>query len=389
MNLGKTLFAQVMDYLPWKTFQRIADRYAADRGIRTLSCTEHFRVMAFAQLTYRESLRDIETCLAAQAVKLYHMGISQPVARSALADANERRDWRIYAEFAQRLISRARALYASESFGIELDHTVYALDATTIDLCLSMFPWAEFRSTKAAVKLHTLLDLRGAIPSFIHISDGKLHDVNVLDLLIPEAGAFYVMDRGYLDFTRLYALDQAGAFFVTRAKRNMDARRLYSASVDRSTGLICDQTIALNGFYAAKSYPANLRRIRYRDPETNKGLVFLTNHSLLPALTICALYKSRWQVELFFKWIKQHLRIKRFYGTSENAVKTQIWIAVAVYVLVAIIKKELNLKASLHTLLQVLSVTVFEKISLQEALTDIEPGQLTLDSASQLSLFEF
>jgi hypothetical protein len=345
--------------------------------------------MAFAQLTYRESLRDIETCLAAQAVKLYHMGISQPVARSALADANERRDWRIYAEFAQRLISRARALYASESFGIELDHTVYALDATTIDLCLSMFPWAEFRSTKTAVKLHTLLDLRGAIPSFIHISDGKLHDVNVLDLLIPEAGAFYVMDRGYLDFTRLYALDQAGAFFVTRAKRNMDARRLYSASVDRSTGLICDQTIALNGFYAAKSYPANLRRIRYRDPETNKGLVFLTNHSLLPALTICALYKSRWQVELFFKWIKQHLRIKRFYGTSENAVKTQIWIAVAVYVLVAIIKKELNLKASLHTLLQVLSVTVFEKISLQEALTDIEPGQLTLDSASQLSLFEF
>ncbi len=388
MNIGKTLFAQVMDFLPWKTFQRIADRYGADHRVRALPSTEHFRVMAFAQLTYRESLRDIETCLAAQASKLYHMGIRQPVARATLADANERRDWRLYADFAQRLIARARALYASESFGVDLDHTVYALDATTIDLCLSMFPWAEFRSTKAAVKLHTLLDLRGAIPSFIHISDGKLHDVNVLDLLLPEPGAFYIMDRGYLDFARLYALDQAGSFFVTRAKSNMNARRLYSAAVDRSTGLICDQTIALNNFYAAKDYPAHLRRIRYRDPDTDKSLVFLTNHTLLPALTICALYKSRWQVELFFKWIKQHLRIKRFYGTSENAVKTQIWIAVAVYVLVAILKKELNLKASLHTLLQILSLTLFEKVSLQQTLAEIETDPMSVASSNQMTLFD-
>jgi hypothetical protein len=300
MNTGKTLFAQVMDFLPWKTFQRIADRYEADHRVRTLSCVEQFRVMAFAQLCYRESLRDIEACLMAQTSKLYHMGISQAVARSTLADANERRDWRIYAEFAQRLIARARTLYAADSFGVDLNHTVYALDATTIDLCLSMFPWAPFRTTKAAVKLHTLLDLRGAIPSFIHISDGKLHDVNVLDLLLPEAGAFYVMDRGYLDFARLYALDQAGSFFVTRAKRNMDARRVYSAAIDRSTGLMCDQRIALNGFYAAQHYPAHLRRIRYRDPETHKSLVFLTNHGTLPPLTICALYKRRWQIELFF-----------------------------------------------------------------------------------------
>jgi hypothetical protein len=388
MNVGKTLFAQVMDFLPWKTFQRLADRYGADHRIRTLPSTEHFRVMAFAQLTYRESLRDIETCLAAQASKLYHMGIRQPVARTTLADANERRDWRLYAEFAQRLIARARTLYATESFGVELDHTVYALDATTIDLCLSMFPWAKFRSTKAAVKLHTLLDLRGSIPAFIHVSDGKLHDVNVLDLLLPEPGAFYIMDRGYLDFARLYVLDQAGSFFVTRAKRNMNARRLYSATADRSTGLICDQTIALNNFYAAKDYPAHLRRIRYRDPDTDKSLVFLTNHTLLPALTICALYKSRWQVELFFKWIKQHLRIKRFFGTSENAVKTQIWIAVSVYVLVAIIKKELNLKASLHTLLQILSLTLFEKVSLQQTLAEIETDAMNLSSPNQLTLFD-
>ena len=371
MYAGKTLFAQVMDFLPWTTFERIVQRYGGDRRIRTLSCAEQLRVMAFAQITYRESLRDIETCLSAQERKLYHMGFREPIRRSTLADANERRDWRIYAEFAQRLIARARTLYARESFGVELDHTVYALDATTIDLCLSMFPWAPFRSTKAAVKLHTLLDLRGAIPSFIHISDGKLHDVNVLDLLLPEAGAFYVMDRGYLDFARLYALDQAGSFFVTRAKRNMNARRLYSAPADRSTGLMCDQTVVLNNFYAAQAYPAHLRRIRYRDPLTDKNLVFLTNHGLLPALTICALYKSRWHVELFFKWVKQHLRIKRFYGTSENAVKTQIWIAVAVYVLVSIIKKELNLPASLHTLLQILSVTLFEKMPLQQALADL------------------
>ena len=388
MYAGKTLFAQIMDFLPWTSFQRIVQRHRGDHRARTLTCAEQFRVMAFAQLTYRESLRDIETCLAAQASKLYHMGFREPVRRATLADANEARDWRIYAEFAQRLIARARRLYAQDSFGVELDHTVYALDATTIDLCLSMFPWAAFRSTKAAVKLHTLLDLRGAIPSFIHVSDGKLHDVNVLDLLLPEPGAFYVMDRGYLDFARLYALDQAGSFFVTRAKRNMNARRLYSAAVDRDTGLICDQTIALNNFYAVRDYPAHLRRVRYRDPETDKNLVFLTNHTLLPALTICALYKSRWQVELFFKWIKQHLRIKRFYGTSENAVKTQVWIAVSVYVLVAIIKKELQLEASLHTLLQILSVTLFEKMPLQQAVADSAELALGLDSANQLTLFD-
>ena len=344
--------------------------------------------MAFAQLTYRESLRDIESCLAAQSQKLYHMGLRQPVRRSTLADANEGRDWRIYAEFAQRLISRARKLYATESLGVELDNTVYALDSTTIDLCLSVFPWANFRSTKAAVKLHTLLDLRGAIPSFIHVSDGRFHDVNVLDLLLPEPGAFYIMDRGYLDFARLHRLDQAGSFFVTRAKRNLDARRLYSAPVDRSSGLICDQTVALNGFYSAQDYPAYLRRIRYRDPDTGKGLVFLTNHTLSPALTICALYKSRWQVELFFKWIKQHLRIKRFYGTSENAVKTQIWIAVSVYVLIAIIRKELNLTASMHTLLQILSVTLFEKMPLQQALDGNAMADLDPEILNQLNLFD-
>jgi hypothetical protein len=388
MNLGKTLFAQVMDFLPWKTFQRIADRYGADHRVRTLLSNEHFRVMAFAQLTYRESLRDIETCLAAQASKLYHMGIRQPVARATLADANERRDWRLYAEFAQRLIARARVLYASERFGLDLDHTVYALDATTIELCLSMFPWAAYCTSQAAVKVHTLLDLRGAIPSFIHISDAKMQDVKILDLLLPEPGAFYVMDRAYLDLDRLYALDQAGSFFVTRAKRNLNLRRVYSNPVDRRCGLICDQLIAFNNPRAARDYPAQLRRIRYRDPQTDKNLVFLTNHTLLPALTICALYKSRWQVELFFKWIKQHLRIKRFYGTSENAVKTQIWIAVAVYVLVAIIKKELNLNASLHTLLQILSLTLFEKVSLQQTLAEIETDSMSLLSSNQLTLFD-
>jgi uncharacterized protein DUF4372/DDE family transposase len=388
MYLGKTLFAQVMDFLPWKTFHRVVDRYGGDHRVRTLGCAEQFRVMAFAQLTYRESLRDIEVCLQAQTGKLYHMGLRDPVRRSTLADANESRDWRIYYEFAQRLIVKARMLYANEDFGVELANTVYALDATTIDLCLSMFPWAPFRSTKAAVKLHTLLDLRGSIPTFIHISDGKLHDVNVLDLLIIEAGAFYIMDRGYLDFERLYALDQAGGFFVTRAKRNLDARRLYSAPVDRSTGLISDQTIALNGFYAAKHYPAHLRRIRYRDPETGKTLVFLTNQFALPALTICALYKCRWQVELFFKWIKQHLRIKRFYGTSENAVRTQIWIAISVYVLVAIIKKQLKLDVSLHTLLQILSLTIFEKLPLQQVVADTAPVRNDIVLHNQLNLFE-
>jgi Domain of unknown function (DUF4372)/Transposase DDE domain len=389
MYLGKTLFAQVMDFLPWKTFHRIVDRYGGDHRTRSLSCAEQFRVMAFAQLTYRESLRDIEVCLAAQAGKLYHMGIGAAVARSTLADANESRDWRIYFELAQRLIVKARALYVDEEFGVELANTVYALDATTIDLCLSMFPWAPFRSTKAAVKLHTLLDLRGAIPTFVHISDGKMHDVNVLDLLVIEAGAFYVMDRGYLDFERLYELDQAGGFFVTRAKRNLDARRLYSAPVNRDTGLVCDQTIALNGFYAAKHYPSHLRRIRYRDSESGKTLVFLTNQFALPALTICGLYRCRWQVELFFKWIKQHLRIKRFYGTSENAVRTQIWIAISVYVLVAIIKKQLRLDLTLHTLLQILSLTLFEKLPMQQAFGRVDPVENNLISDRQLKLFEF
>jgi hypothetical protein len=341
---GKLLFAQLMDFLPWSTFTRLAARYGGDQGVRTLACTEQYRAMAFAQLTFRESLRDIEACLSAQASKLYHMGFREAVRRSTLADANEARDWRIYAEFAHRLIAQARKLYASESLGIELTNTVYALDATTIDLCLSVFPWAHFRSTKAAVKMHTLLDLRGNIPTFIHISNGKMHDVRVLDELVADPGAIYVMDRGYVDFVRLHLLHQIGAFFVTRAKSNMDAHRIYSAPSNRAAGVICDQTIALNGFYVRKDYPERLRRIRFKDPETGKKLVFLTNQFVLPAPTICALYKSRWQVELFFKWIKQHLRIKRFYGTSENAVKTQIWIAVSVYVLVAIVKKRLNLE---------------------------------------------
>jgi len=389
MHVGKTLFAQVMEFLPWTTFHRIVDRYRGDHRVRTLRCTEQFRCMAFAQLTYRESLRDIEVCLWAQGDKLYHMGLRQAVSRSTLADANESRDWRIYAEFAQRLITQARQLYASDSFGVDLNETVYALDATTIDLCLSVFPWALFRSTKAAVKLHTLLDLRGSIPTFIHISDGKLHDVNVLDLLIPEPGAFYVMDRGYVDFERLYALSQAGSFFVTRARKNINARRVYSAPTDRASGVICDQKIVLNVFRSHHGYPEQLRRIRYKDSESGKTLVFLTNQFHLPALTICALYKCRWQVELFFKWIKQHLRIKRFFGTSENAVRTQIWIAVTVYVLIAIIKKRLNLAASLHTLLQILSVSIFEKVQILEALTVGETSPNLDECANQLQLFNF
>jgi hypothetical protein len=389
MNTGKTLFAQLMDFLPWTTFTRIVERYGGDRYVKSLRCAEHFRVMAFAQLTYRESLRDIEACLSAQASKLYHMGFRAPIRRATLSDANEMRDWRMYADFAQVLIRQARKLYAAESLGVELSDTVYALDSTTIDLCLSVFPWALFRSTKAAVKMHTLLDLRGAIPSFIHISDGKLHDVNVLDLLIPEAGAIYVMDRGYVDFERLQVLHRAGAFFVTRAKSNLDARRLYSAASDRTAGIICDQTIALNGFYSQRDYPDPLRRIRFRDAESGKTLVFLTNRFSLPAATVCALYKARWQVELFFKWIKQHLRIKQFYGTSENAVKSQIWIAVAVYVLVAIAKKRLNLDASLYTLRQILSVTLFEKMPIHQTLT-INPNRSQNPvQSNQLNLFAF
>ena len=388
MNTGKTLFAQIMDFLPWSTFHRIVQKYSGDHRVRCLRCADQFRIMSFAQLTYRESLRDIEACLSAQAAKLYHMGLRGPVSRSTLADANESRDWRIYADFAQRLIAQARKLYAGESFGVDISNTAYALDATTIDLCLSMFHWAPFRTAKAAVKVHTLMDLRGSIPSFIHISDGKLHDVNVLDLLIPEAGAFYVMDRAYLDFERLYVLHQASSFFVTRAKSNMDARRLYSASTDRSTGVICDQTIALNGFYSSRHFPDHLRRIRFKDAESGKTLLFLTNHHTLPALTICALYKSRWQIELFFKWIKQHLRIKRFYGVSENAVKSQIWIAVSVYVLIAIIKKKLNLDVSLYTLLQILSVTIFEKMPLQQAFQENGTASNTMINRNQLNLYD-
>ena len=389
MNRGKTLFAQLMDFLRWSTFARIVSRYGGDWRVRTLSCAEQYRAMAFAQLTYQESLRDIETCLSAQAAKLYAMGFGDPVRRSTLADANEARDWRIYAELAQRLIVQARRLYTNEGLGFDLANTVYALDSTTIDLCLAVFPWAHFRTTKAAVKMHTLLDLRGNIPSFIHVSDGKLHDVHALDLLLPEAGAIYVMDRGYVDFERLHVLNRAGAFFVTRAKSNMNAHRIYSARTDRATGIICDQTIALDGHYTSQHYPEHLRRIRLRDAESGKTLVFLTNQFGLPAATVCALYKSRWQVELFFKWIKQHLRIKQFFGTSENAVKTQIWIAVSVYVLVAIVKKRLKLEASLYTLLHVLSVTLFEKLPLDQALIHDAPKGVTSQITNQLDLFAY
>ena len=389
MNIGKTLFAQVMDFLPWTTFTRIVERHGGDRYVKSLACTEQFRVMAFAQLTYRESLRDNEVCLSAQAAKLYHMGFRHEIKRSTLADANETRDWRIHAEFAQCLIVQARKLYIDDSFGIELENTAYALDSTTIDLCLSLFPWALFRTTKSAVKMHTLLDLRGNIPSFIHITDGKQGDVNVLDVLVLEAGAIYIMDRGYLDFARLYLLHQAKAFFVTRAKSNTQCRRVYSAPADRNAGIICDQTIAFTGIKSRKDYPGHLRRIRFKDPQTGKTLVFLTNNFTLSAATICALYKARWQVELFFKWIKQHLRIKKFYGNSENAVKSQIWIAVSVYVLVAIVKKRLNLEASLYTLLQILSVTLFEKMPLQQAFpsNDYKMGRGV--PSNQLNLFEF
>jgi IS4 transposase len=389
MNVGKTLFAQVMEFVPWKTFGRIIERHRGDSGVRTLGCADLFRVMAFAQLTWRESLRDIEVCLTANQGKLFHMGMRAVPARSTLADALNLRDWRIYHALAMRLILRARDLYANDRLDVGLDATVYALDSTTIDLCLSLFDWAPFRSTKAAVKMHTLLDLRGAIPAFIHISDGKMHDVNVLDILPVEAGAFYVMDRGYVDFARLYKMHQAGAFFVTRAKRNMDARRVYSTATDRTTGVICDQLIAMNGYYIAKDYPEHLRRVRFKDPETGKNLVFLTNNTTLPALTIAALYKNRWQVELFFKWIKQHLRIKKFLGTSQNAVKTQIWCAVSTYVLIAIVKKELHLDASLYTLLQILSVSVFEKTQISCALQpDADTLKISPD-ANQLNLFTF
>ena len=388
MNSGKLVFAQITQHLPLTTFRRCVARYGGEHKVKTFSCLDQYLCMAFAQLTYRESLRDIEACLRAQTDKLYHMGIRSRVSRSTLADANELRDWRIYAEFAQSLIGIARRLYAEESFGVELKETVYALDASTIDLCLSVFPWAPFRCTKAAIKLHTLLDLRGNIPTFLHISDGKLHDVNVLDLLLPEASAFYIMDRGYIDFERLYRLHAAGSFFVTRAKSNLKAQRRYSHPVDRSTGLICDQSIALTGFYSRQDFDTPLRRIKFKDPETGKRLVFLTNNFALPAITITDLYRCRWQVELFFKWIKQHLRIKVFFGTSENAVKSQIWIAVSVYVLVAIVKRRLNLSASLYEMLQILSLTMFERVPLDQLLADIITDDSQALSANQLKLFD-
>lgn len=389
MYLGKTLFAQLMDFLPWKTFHRIVDRCDGDRYVKSMTCADQFRVMAFAQLTYLESLRDIEVCLSVQSSKLYHMGFRQEIKRSTLSDANEARDWRIHEEFAQHLIVQARKLYIGDSFGIDLENTAYALDSTTIDLCMSLFPWALFRTTKSAVKMHTLLDLRGNIPSFIHISDGKMGDVNVLDVLALEAGAIYIMDRGYLDFSRLYMMHQAQAFFVTRAKSNTRVRRVYSAATDRSVGIICDQTVALTGTTSRKDYPEHLRRIRFKDSQTGKTLVFLTNNFVLPAATICALYKTRWQVELFFKWIKQHLRIKKFYGNSENAVKSQIWIAVSVYVLVAIVKKRLNLDASLYTLLQIFSLTLFEKMSIQQAFAGSDYISDNVTPSNQLNLFAY
>jgi len=385
MFAGKLILAQVMEYAPWHTFRRIVEKHRGDFNVRSFNCLDHFLCMAFAQLTYRESLRDIEACLRAQSAKLYHLGIRGKVSRSAIADANEGRDWRIYFEFAQALICIARKLYAQEPLAVDLTETVYALDSTTVDLCLALFPWAEFRKAKAAVKLHTLLDLRGAIPTFIHISDGKMHDVNVLDLLTPESGAFYVMDRGYLDCAHLYSLHQAGSFFVTRVKSNSKFRRVYSNPVDRSTRLMCDQLIELVIFYSHQGYPQRLRRIRYTDPE-GRRLIFLTNNTALPALTICELYKSRWQVELFFKWIKQHLRIKRFFGTSQNAVKTQVWIAVTTYVLVAIVKKRLNLDLSLHSILQILSVTPFEKTSLIQLFANMASDQNNDDNSNQLFL---
>jgi len=388
MNAGRTVFSQVMDFLPMGEFRKCVARYRGEYKVRRFSCLDQFLCMAFAQLTYRESLRDIEACLRAMESKLYHMGIRARVSRSTLAEANENRDWRIYADFAQVLIRTARDLYAREDFGVELESTVYALDSTTIDLCLSLFPWAHFCRTKAAIKLHTLLNLRGSIPEFIHISDGKLHDVNVLDILIPEPGAFYVMDRGYIHFKRLYALHQASAFFLTRARRRFQFKRRYSHPVDKTTGLRSDQTIILTGADSATDYPAPMRRTTYFDAETNKRFVFLTNNFLLGALIIAQLYKARWRVELFFKWIKQHLRIKAFYGTSQNAVKTQVWIAVAVYVLVAILKKRLDLNHSLYTILQILSVTLFEKTPIITAFSEPNHTIRIPDPCNQLTLFD-
>jgi len=387
MNAGRTIFAQLADHLPHKEFQKCVARYRGDANPRGFTCWDQYLAMAFAQLTYRESLRDIEACLGAMQGKLYHMGFRGRVARSTLADANDAHDWRIYADFAQVLIATARPLYAADPMGVELKQSLYALDSTTIDLCLSLFAWARFRKHKAAVKMHTLLDLRGNIPTFIHITDGKVADVNVLDEFLPEAGAFYVMDRGYIDFERLYRFTLESAFFVVRTKTNVLLQRRYSHPVDPATGVRSDQTVILTSINSASAYPEALRKVSFVDAETGKRLVFLTNNFSLPAATVAAIYKQRWQVELFFKWIKQHLRIKAFYGTSENAVKTQIWIAVSVYVLVAIVRKRLELKASLYQILQVLSLTLFEKTPILRALQQID-SQLELPGAdNQLNLF--
>lgn len=388
MNTGKTIFSQIMDFVPMHEFRKCIYRYQGNYYTKSFSCLDQFLCMAFAQLTYRESLRDIESCLRSMQSKLYHMGIRGKISRSTLSDANEKRDWRIYADFAQTLISIARDLYMDEQFELDLENTVYALDSTTIDLCLSLFPWAWFRKTKAAIKLHTLIDVKSAIPSFIEITDGKVHDVNILDVLIPEPGSFYVMDRAYVDFSRLYILTRLLAYFVVRAKSNLKYRRVYSHAIDRSTGLKCDQTIVLTGVKSSKDYPEKLRRVHYFDQDTERNLTFLTNNFSLSALTIAELYKCRWRVELFFKWIKQHLRIKSFYGTSVNAVKTQIWIAVSVYVLVAIIKKRLKLEHSLYTILQIFSVTIFEKLPVTQVLTDYAPTSQEGDFRNQLLLFK-
>ena len=385
---GKTIFAQLMDFLPIYEFHQCVQRYHGHYKMKSFSCWDQFLCMAFAQLTYRESLRDIEACLRSTQPKLYHMGIRGKVSRNTLAYSNQVRDWRIYGDFAQILIGRARRLYANDSFGVELNQTAYALDSTTIDLCLSLFPWAKFRKHKGAVKLHTLLDLRGSIPSIVIITHGKVHDVTILDQLIFEPGAFYIVDRGYLDFIRLYVIQQSSAFFVTRTKSNFKFRRLYSRPVDKSTGVQSDQIIVLEGFYSHKAYPDKLRRIRYFDTAQNKRLIFLSNNFTLPALTIAKLFQCRWQIEIFFKWIKQHLRIKAFYGTTENAVKTQIWIAIAVYVLVAIVKKQLHLDLSLYTILQILSVTLFEKTPILEALSIIQPQESKGAMCNQLTLFD-
>jgi len=388
MNSGKTIFAQLMDLVPSAyEFRCCVERYHGHYKVKSFSCWDQFLTLAFAQLTYRESLRDIEACLRAAPQKLYRLGIRSTVSRNTLANANQVRDWRIYGDFAQTLIQQARTLYQGEPFGIELDNTVYALDATTIDLCLSLFPWAQFRRHKSAVKLHTLLDLRGSIPTVVIVTGGQIHEVNILDQLIWEAGAIYLMDRGYLDFRRLYRMHQSGAFFVTRAKKRFDCRRLYSHTVDKKSGLQCDQVVTLNNPIPKRGYPERLRRVRYYDMASQKRFVFLTNNFLLPALTITQLYRCRWQVELFFRWIKQHLRIKAFYGTSENAVRTQVWIAIAVYVLVAIVKKRLNLERSLHSILQILSVSLFEKTPILQALSQSQYDEMNDESHNQLILF--